>query len=135
MARDGELVCPAIATSQTTIACSDASDQPAVRQLTRCRRHRPIAPCDGGLDDDTAPPDSVEDVELTIPPGPSLFSSPSDTIKTRAQTAPKGQFTGPWNVATSTVRKEGFLALYKGTRLLAIRRFPDPRALLPFHPD
>lgn len=37
-----------------------------------------------------------------------------DTIKTRAQTAPRGQFNGTWDIARQTVRKEGFLALYKG---------------------
>lgn len=37
-----------------------------------------------------------------------------DTIKTRAQTAPKGQFTGPLDIAVQTIKKEGFLGLYKG---------------------
>lgn len=37
-----------------------------------------------------------------------------DTIKTRAQTAPRGQFKGALDVAKQTIQKEGFLALYKG---------------------
>lgn len=37
-----------------------------------------------------------------------------DTIKTRAQIAPRGQFKGPMDIAMQTIRKEGFLALYKG---------------------
>jgi hypothetical protein len=48
-----------------------------------------------------------------VPLRPFVYSL-SDTIKTRAQTAPKGQFNGPWHVATSTVKNEGFRALYKG---------------------
>ncbi|EIW80672.1 mitochondrial carrier [Coniophora puteana RWD-64-598 SS2] len=43
-----------------------------------------------------------------------LVGQPLDTIKTRAQTAPKGMFTGPMDVLTQTIRKEGFFALYKG---------------------
>lgn len=39
---------------------------------------------------------------------------PQDTIKTRAQTAPVGQFKGPLDVAVQTIRNEGILALYKG---------------------
>ena len=39
---------------------------------------------------------------------------PQDTIKTRAQTAPRGQFNGTWDIARQTVRKEGVLAFYKG---------------------
>lgn len=37
-----------------------------------------------------------------------------DTIKTRAQTAAPGAFAGPMDIARQTIRKEGFLALYKG---------------------
>lgn len=43
-----------------------------------------------------------------------LFSQPLDTIKTRAQVAPKGMFNGPMDILRQTVRKEGILALYKG---------------------
>ncbi|KIJ67414.1 hypothetical protein HYDPIDRAFT_166025 [Hydnomerulius pinastri MD-312] len=43
-----------------------------------------------------------------------LVGQPLDTIKTRAQIAPKGMFTGPMDILTQTLRKEGFFALYKG---------------------
>ncbi|SCZ89775.1 BZ3500_MvSof-1268-A1-R1_Chr1-3g01571 [Microbotryum saponariae] len=42
----------------------------------------------------------------------STFSQ--DTIKTRAQTAPRGAFKGPLDIALQTIKKEGILALYKG---------------------
>jgi solute carrier family 25 (mitochondrial carnitine/acylcarnitine transporter), member 20/29 len=43
-----------------------------------------------------------------------LVGQPLDTVKTRAQIAPKGMFKGPMDVLTQTLRKEGFFALYKG---------------------
>lgn len=61
-----------------------------------------------------------------------LVGQPLDTIKTRAQvsfirrpgfrqtlisvfqTAPAGAFEGPMDIAVQTIKKEGFLALYKG---------------------
>ncbi|KAI0036126.1 mitochondrial carrier domain-containing protein [Vararia minispora EC-137] len=43
-----------------------------------------------------------------------LVGQPLDTIKTRAQIAPKGMFKGPMDILIQTVRKEGFFALYKG---------------------
>lgn len=43
-----------------------------------------------------------------------LVGQPLDTVKTRAQIAPKGMFKGPMDVLAQTVRKEGFFALYKG---------------------
>jgi len=43
-----------------------------------------------------------------------LVGQPLDTIKTRAQIAPKGMFKGPMDILTQTARKEGILALYKG---------------------
>ncbi|KIM86826.1 hypothetical protein PILCRDRAFT_816075 [Piloderma croceum F 1598] len=43
-----------------------------------------------------------------------LVGQPLDTIKTRAQIAPKGMFKGPMDILKQTVRKEGFFALYKG---------------------
>lgn len=43
-----------------------------------------------------------------------LVGQPLDTIKTRAQIAPKGMFKGPMDILSQTLRKEGFLALYKG---------------------
>ncbi|QRV98108.1 mitochondrial carrier protein [Ceratobasidium sp. AG-Ba] len=43
-----------------------------------------------------------------------IVGQPLDTIKTRAQIAPKGMFKGPMDILTQTIRKEGFLALYKG---------------------
>ncbi|EJT96970.1 mitochondrial ornithine transporter 1 [Dacryopinax primogenitus] len=43
-----------------------------------------------------------------------LVGQPLDTIKTRAQIAPKGMFKGPVDILMQTMRKEGFLALYKG---------------------
>jgi hypothetical protein len=45
-----------------------------------------------------------------------LVGQPLDTIKTRAQIAPPGLFKGPTDIAVQTVRKEGFLALYKGAK-------------------
>ncbi|TFK50901.1 mitochondrial carrier [Heliocybe sulcata] len=46
-----------------------------------------------------------------------IVGQPLDTVKTRAQTAPKGQFKGPMDILMQTVRKEGVLALYKGRML------------------
>lgn len=43
-----------------------------------------------------------------------LVGQPLDTIKTRAQTAPRGAFKGPLDILQQTVRREGVLALYKG---------------------
>ncbi|KAI0000968.1 mitochondrial carrier domain-containing protein [Russula vinacea] len=43
-----------------------------------------------------------------------LVGQPLDTIKTRAQIAPKGMFKGPMDILVQTMRKEGILALYKG---------------------
>ncbi|KAF9465191.1 mitochondrial carrier [Collybia nuda] len=43
-----------------------------------------------------------------------LVGQPLDTIKTRAQIAPKGMFKGPMDILMQTLRKEGFFALYKG---------------------
>ncbi|WVQ94801.1 hypothetical protein IAU59_001884 [Kwoniella sp. CBS 9459] len=43
-----------------------------------------------------------------------LTGQPLDTLKTRAQTAPKGQFKNTLGIFTTTVKNEGFLALYKG---------------------
>ncbi|CCM04630.1 uncharacterized protein FIBRA_06814 [Fibroporia radiculosa] len=43
-----------------------------------------------------------------------LVGQPLDTVKTRAQIAPKGMFRGPMDILAQTVRKEGFFALYKG---------------------
>ncbi|KAI9609335.1 hypothetical protein H4Q26_007285 [Puccinia striiformis f. sp. tritici PST-130] len=43
-----------------------------------------------------------------------LVGQPLDTIKTRAQIAPPGTFTGPMDVARRTLAKEGFLGFYKG---------------------
>ncbi|KAF9650953.1 mitochondrial carrier [Thelephora ganbajun] len=43
-----------------------------------------------------------------------LVGQPLDTIKTRAQIAPRDMFKGPMDVFIQTVRKEGALGLYKG---------------------
>ncbi|KAJ3554616.1 hypothetical protein NM688_g3014 [Phlebia brevispora] len=43
-----------------------------------------------------------------------IVGQPLDTIKTRAQIAPKGMFKGPMDILMQTIRKEGFFALYKG---------------------
>lgn len=43
-----------------------------------------------------------------------LVGQPLDTIKTRAQIAPKAMFKGPMDIFVQTIRKEGFFALYKG---------------------
>ncbi|KAF6752183.1 mitochondrial carrier domain-containing protein [Ephemerocybe angulata] len=43
-----------------------------------------------------------------------LVGQPLDTIKTRAQVAPKGMFKGPMDILSQTLRNEGFFALYKG---------------------
>ncbi|THG99475.1 hypothetical protein EW145_g7259 [Phellinidium pouzarii] len=43
-----------------------------------------------------------------------LVGQPLDTIKTRAQVAPKGMFKGPMDILVQTLRKEGVLALWKG---------------------
>lgn len=68
----------------------------------------------------TAPAGKPTDLALNLISGSVggafqvMCGQPLDTIKTRAQTAPPGQFKGPWDVAVQTVRKEGFLGLYKG---------------------
>lgn len=43
-----------------------------------------------------------------------LVGQPLDTVKTRAQIAPKGMFKGPVDILVRTIRTEGFFALYKG---------------------
>ncbi|KAH8110504.1 mitochondrial carrier [Phellopilus nigrolimitatus] len=43
-----------------------------------------------------------------------LIGQPLDTIKTRAQIAPKSMFKGPMDILAQTLRKEGALALWKG---------------------
>ncbi|KIK81230.1 hypothetical protein PAXRUDRAFT_156545 [Paxillus rubicundulus Ve08.2h10] len=43
-----------------------------------------------------------------------LVGQPLDTVKTRAQTAPKDMFKGPMDILVKTLRNEGFFALYKG---------------------
>jgi solute carrier family 25 carnitine/acylcarnitine transporter 20/29 len=43
-----------------------------------------------------------------------LVGQPLDTIKTRAQIAPKEMFNGSMDILKQTIRKEGFFALYKG---------------------
>ncbi|KAG7451412.1 mitochondrial carrier [Guyanagaster necrorhizus] len=43
-----------------------------------------------------------------------VVGQPLDTVKTRAQIAPRGMFKGPMDILVQTVRKEGFFALYKG---------------------
>ncbi|KNZ44799.1 uncharacterized protein VP01_87g2 [Puccinia sorghi] len=45
---------------------------------------------------------------------PHLIILTQDTIKTRAQIAPPGSFTGPMDVARRTLAQEGFLGFYKG---------------------
>ncbi|TFL04850.1 mitochondrial carrier [Pterulicium gracile] len=46
--------------------------------------------------------------------GQVIVGQPLDTIKTRAQIAPKGMFKGPLDILKQTARREGVLALYKG---------------------
>jgi solute carrier family 25 carnitine/acylcarnitine transporter 20/29 len=43
-----------------------------------------------------------------------IVGQPLDTVKTRAQIAPKGMFNGPLDIIKQTARREGFLAFYKG---------------------
>ena len=42
-----------------------------------------------------------------------IVGQPLDTIKVRLQ-LDEGKFKGAWDCTVQTVRKEGFLALYKG---------------------
>jgi len=44
----------------------------------------------------------------------TLLASPADVIKTRYMNSPKGKYTGVLQCITTTARKEGFLAFYKG---------------------
>ncbi|POW11741.1 hypothetical protein PSTT_01878 [Puccinia striiformis] len=53
-----------------------------------------------------------------------LVGQPLDTIKTRAQIAPPGTFTGPMDVARRTLAKEGFLGFYKVSKRL-VSPYPD----------
>ncbi|KAG8709772.1 hypothetical protein FRC11_005217 [Ceratobasidium sp. 423] len=55
-----------------------------------------------------------------------IVGQPLDTIKTRAQVAPKGMFTGPTNILTQTIKNEGFFALYKGHQTLFEMTGADP---------
>ncbi|KAF8351069.1 mitochondrial carrier [Amanita rubescens] len=43
-----------------------------------------------------------------------IVGQPLDTIKTRAQIAPKSMFKGPMDILLQTIKNEGFFALYKG---------------------
>jgi solute carrier family 25 carnitine/acylcarnitine transporter 20/29 len=43
-----------------------------------------------------------------------LSGNPLDVLKTRAQLAKPGQFTGTLDIALQTFRNEGALAFYKG---------------------
>jgi len=43
-----------------------------------------------------------------------IVGQPLDTVKTRAQIAPKGMFKGPMDILMQTLRKEGVFALWKG---------------------
>ncbi|KAJ3993444.1 mitochondrial carrier domain-containing protein [Lentinula boryana] len=55
-----------------------------------------------------------------------LVGHPLDTVKTRAQIAPKGMFKGPMDIIAQTVRKEGFFALYKGMASPLLERLFHP---------
>jgi solute carrier family 25 carnitine/acylcarnitine transporter 20/29 len=44
----------------------------------------------------------------------SHSGQPLDTIRVRAQIASPGQYKNTWDIASQTVKREGFLALYKG---------------------
>jgi len=43
-----------------------------------------------------------------------VVGQPLDTIRVRAQIASPGQYKNTWDIASQTVKREGFLALYKG---------------------
>ncbi|WWD20951.1 hypothetical protein CI109_105429 [Kwoniella shandongensis] len=67
-----------------------------------------------------APPKKRNDIAIELISGSVggasqvLSGQPLDTLKTRAQTAPKGQFKNTLDIFKVTVKNEGFLALYKG---------------------
>ncbi|KAI9636613.1 mitochondrial carrier domain-containing protein [Dioszegia hungarica] len=68
-----------------------------------------------------------------------LVGQPLDTLKTRAQTAPKGQFKNTLDIFQTTVRREGFLALYKGmvtaVNSLLFTAYGASRRLVSPYPD
>lgn len=59
-----------------------------------------------------AKPDFTSDISLLVTS--EGRGQPLDTLKVRAQLAKPGQYRNTWDIATQTVRREGFLALYKG---------------------
>ncbi len=44
----------------------------------------------------------------------TIVASPVDVIKTRYMNSPKGKYSGPFDCLRSTVRNNGFQALYRG---------------------
>jgi hypothetical protein len=67
-----------------------------------------------------APPPKPDSLPLSLLAGSCagafqvFVGNPLDVVKTRAQTAPPGRFTGPMDVAIQTYQKEGLRAFYKG---------------------
>ncbi|KAF8058645.1 mitochondrial carrier [Lyophyllum atratum] len=59
-----------------------------------------------------------------------LVGQPLDTIKTRAQIAPKGMFKGPMDILAQTLRKEGFFALYKGVNSVLFASYGISRRII-----
>ncbi|WVR03445.1 hypothetical protein IAU60_000436 [Kwoniella sp. DSM 27419] len=91
------------------------------------------------LPESLSDPDVVDDMEETARAGPKQHSPfigfaagicsgwtklivghPFDTIKTRLQCTPPGQFEGAWHCFKATVSKEGPRALYKGASVPAV---------------
>ncbi|WVN91187.1 uncharacterized protein L203_106444 [Cryptococcus depauperatus CBS 7841] len=72
------------------------------------------------ISDYPRPPKQHNDVAIELISGSFggasqvITGQPLDTLKTRSQTAPKGQFKNTWDILRVTVKNEGVLALYKG---------------------
>jgi len=59
-----------------------------------------------------------------------VVAIPADSIKSRWQTAPPGRYTGVVDVFRTTVRHEGFQALFRGLTPALLRAFPANAACL-----
>ena len=74
-------------------------------------------------------PDSIAAASILISGGFAgtligLLTLPIDTIKSRFQAAPLGEFSSARNVAMDLLKKEGPAALFKGLGPVLLRAFP-----------
>ena len=77
----------------------------------------------------TLSPDSVMSISILISGGVAgtlngLITLPIDTIKSRFQAAPIGEFRSAYHVAVELLRTEGSAALFRGLGPVLLRAFP-----------